>query len=340
MFNTKVTRLGSVQAKPATPNAIRRTLLTAAGATLLAQPAFAQAKFPSRPIRIIVPWLPSAAADLELRALAQAASGYFGEAVVIENKAGASGTLGAQLLASETKSDGYLLTQMHSTIFRVAGMVDKPTYDVMNDYSWILQLVGYSYGVVVRADSPWQTFGDLLAYVKANPGKLTLGTAGVGTTQHITMTQVATQQGLEWLHVPFRGGGDDVQALLGGQIMAVASSTLWGELVQSGKLRLLVTFGKERIKRFPEAPTLIECGINIAQTSPYGLVAPKNLDPNIKQILHDGFKKALYTQSHLDAIARLDMPVQYMDSAEYEVKGKELFQKEMAAVRQLGIRLN
>ena len=150
MFNAKLGRLASmVNPKRVEPNTTRRTLLSAAGAAILAQPAFGQTKFPSRPIRIVVPWLPSAAADLELRALAQAASGYFGEAVVIENKAGASGTLGAQLLASETKSDGYLLTQMHSTIFRVAGMVDKPNYDVMSDYSWILQLVGYSYGCLL-----------------------------------------------------------------------------------------------------------------------------------------------------------------------------------------------
>ena len=314
--------------------------MLAGGSAVIATPSLAQARFPSRPIRLIVPWLAGAAADTELRALAQVASAHFGESIVVENKAGASGTLGAQMLSAEAKGDGYMLTQMHPSVFRVSAMLDAPTYNVLADFSWIIQLVGYSYGLVVRADAPWQTFDEFIAYAKANPEKVTYGTAGVGTTQHIAMAQVGELLGIKWLHVPFRGGGDDVQALLGGQIMAVASSTLWGELVQAGKLRLLVTFGPQRIKRFSQAPTLRECGVNVAHTAPYGLVAPKNLDSDRMRTLHDAFRQALLSPQHLEVIARLDMPVQYLDSADYEVNGKRLFHQEVDEMRKLGLSKN
>jgi tripartite-type tricarboxylate transporter receptor subunit TctC len=318
----------------------RRQFLALAGAAVIASPAIAQSRFPDRNIRLVVPWLPGAAADSELRSLAQIASQHLGVAIVVENRAGASGILGAQMIADESKSDGYLLTQMHTTAFRVSAMMQHQPYDVLNDYSWIIQLVGYSYGVVVRADSPWHTWAEFVAYAKAHPGEVTLGTAGVGTTQDITMVQVGQRLGVDWLHVPFRGGGDEAQALLGGHIQAVASSTYWGELVQAGKLRLLVTFGTERVKRFPGVPTLRESGVDVAQIAPYGLVAPKNLDPGIKRVLHDAFKQALYDPRHLALIAGLDMPVAYLDSADYEVQGKALYRQEVATVQSLGLRLN
>lgn len=318
----------------------RRQFLALAGAAMIASPAIAQSRFPDHNIRLVVPWLPGAAADSELRSLAQIASQHLGVAIVVENRAGASGILGAQMIADESKSDGYLLTQMHTTAFRVSAMMQHQPYDVLNDYSWIIQLVGYSYGVVVRADSPWHTWAEFVAYAKAHPGEVTLGTAGVGTTQDITMVQVGQRLGVDWLHVPFRGGGDEAQALLGGHIQAVASSTYWGELVQAGKLRLLVTFGTERVKRFPDVPTLRESGVDVAQIAPYGLVAPKNLDPGIKRVLHDAFKQALYDPRHLALIAGLDMPVAYLDSADYEVQGKALYRQEVATVQSLGLRLN
>jgi len=313
----------------------RRALLAAA----LATPALAQPRFPARPIRLIVPWLASAAADIQLRAMAPIVSRQLGQAVVIENKAGASGMLGAQTVAAETRGDGYLLSQMHGTNFRLPAMMPRAPYTIPEDFTWIIQLVGYSYGVVVRADSPWQSWQEFAAHVKANPGRVTFGTAGVGTTQHITMELVARQLGFDWLHAPFRGGGDDVAALMAGQLDAVASSTLWAELVKSGQLRLLVTFGAERIRRFAFAPTLRECGIDIAQTSPYGLVGPKGMDPGVVRVLHDAFKAALFDAEHQPVLDRLDMPVTYLDSEAYANAAPVLLADATEAVRMLGLRL-
>ena len=315
--------------------ASRRALLGG----LLAAPALAQPGFPNRPVRLIVPWLAVAAADIQLRGMAPLVQARLGQPVIIENKAGASGMLGAQAVAAEPRGDGYLLSQMHGTNFRMPAMMDKPPYAIPGDFSWIIQLVGYSYGVVVRADSPWRSFQDLTAAVQAQPGKLSYGTAGVGTTQHITMELVARRLGLDWLHVPFRGGGDDVAALMAGQLDAVAASTLWGELVQAGQLRLLVTFGTERIKRFAFAPTLRECGIDIAQTSPYGLVGPKGMDPEVMRVLHDAFRAALFDPAHDAVLDRLDMPRTYLDSADYLAAAPRLLAENTAAVRTLGLKM-
>jgi tripartite-type tricarboxylate transporter receptor subunit TctC len=194
--------------------------------------------------------------------------------------------------------------------------------------------VGYSYGVVVRADSPWQTWQQFAEHVKANPGKVSFGTAGVGTTQHITMEQVGRKLGFDWLHVPFRGGGDDVAALMARQLDAVAASTLWGELVQAGQLRLLVSFGAERIKRFAFAPTLREVGIDIAQTSPYGLVGPKGMPAETVRVLHDAFKEALFNPEHDAVLDRLDMPRTYLSSADYRAAAPRILAEQTAAVRQ------
>jgi len=311
----------------------------AAGGTALARPALAQRQFPSRPIRLIVPWLPSAAADIQLRSLAEIASRHLGQPVVIENRAGASGILGAQQVAKETRADGYLLTQMHNTAFRMPLMMPNAPYDVLNDFSWVIRLVGYSFGVVVRPDSPWKTWQDFVEHVKANPGKVNFGTAGVGTTQHVTMEQIAKAAGLQWTHVPFRGGGDDVQALLGGNLDAVASSSLWAEMVKNGQLRLLVCFGEERMKRFPQVPTLRECGINIAQTSPYGLVGPKGMDPEIVRILHDAFRLALHDPAHQALIERMDMPLAYLNSADYAATVPATLEEQRSIVRDFNLRM-
>ena len=317
----------------------RRSLLAGAAGATLAMPALAQREFPSRPIRLIVPWLASAAADIQLRGLAQIATRHLGQPVVIENRAGASGILGAQLLANEAQGDGYVLTQMHNSAMRVPFMMQRPPYDLLRDFTFVIRLVGYSYGVVVRPDSPWQTWQQFADHVKANPGKISYGTAGVGTTQHITMEQAARIAGLDWVHVPFRGGGDDVQALLGGNLDAVASSTLWAEMVQSGQLRLLASFGEERIRRFPDVPTLRECGINIAHVSPYGLVGPKRMDPGVVRVLHDALHRALIDPEHQALIARMDMPLAYLNSADYAASMPAAVEEQHTIVRDLGLRM-
>lgn len=317
----------------------RRALLAASGA-LLAAPAVAQAGFPNRPIRLIVPWPPGGSTDGQLRALAEIATRTIGQPVVIENRGGASGTLGAQMMAAETRGDGYMVGQLPITAFRFPMMTSRPTWDSMRDFTYIIHLTGYLFGVVVKTDSPWQTWQQFLDHAKANPGKVAYGSPGVGSTLHITMERIAAERGIEFLHVPFRGGSDNAQALLSGQTQAMADSTSWAPLVDGGQFRLLVTWGAERAKRYPNVPTLKETGTDIVSASPYGVAGPKNIDPGIVRVLHDAFKQALYDPAHRAVLERFDMPLLYMNSADYRAAVQQVIEEEGVVIRRLNLTIN
>ncbi len=322
------------------PIPLARRALLGAGAGLIAAPAVAQAGFPNRPIRLIVPWPPGGSADTQFRVLGEIASKTLGQPVLVENRPGASGTLGVAAMGAEARGDGYLLGQMPVTAFRLPVMRSRPSWDPIKDFTYVIHLTGYLFGVVVRADSPWKTWDEFLAYAKANPGKVSYGTPGVGSTLHITMERIAAERGIEFLHAPFRGGADTSQALLSGAIDAQADSTGWAPLVDDGKFRLLVTWGAERAKRYPNVPTLKETGVDIVSASPYGITGPKGIDPGVVRALHDAFKAALFDPAHVAVLERYDMPVIYMDSAQYTAFARDLFEQEAAIIRKLGLRMD
>ncbi|HYI85002.1 MAG TPA: tripartite tricarboxylate transporter substrate binding protein [Acetobacteraceae bacterium] len=310
----------------------------AAAAAGVVRPASAQSRFPNRPIRMLIPWAPGGTTDVEMRALCDAASRRLGQPVVPENKSGAGGILGAQALVAE-KPDGYVLAQMPISVFRYPAMSSRPPFDPVADFTYVVHLAGYLFGVVVRAEAPWKTFAEFLDHAKRNPGKVNYGTPGAGTSLHITMEQIAEKRGLDWTHVPFRGAAENMQALLGGQIDAAAESSGWSQLVQDGKLRLLVTWADERAKRFPEVPTLREVGIDIVSASPYGIAGPKGMDSGVVRVLHDAFKEALYDPIHLAVLDRYDMPVMYKNSADYAAFVRQQAKEEGEMVRKLGLKV-
>ncbi len=321
------------------PRINRRSLLALMGAAALPAPAIAQAGFPSRPIRLIVPWPAGGATDIQMRGLAEIAARQLGQAIVIENRGGATGTLGASLLAGEERGDGYLISQMPITGFRIPLMSRTPRYDPLRDLTYIIHITGYLFGVVVRADAPWQSWQDLLAHAKANPGTINYGTPGVGSTLHLTMERIAAAQGIDWVHVPFRGGADGMQALLNGatQVHADASGS-WNAMVEGSRARLLVVWSGERTRRFPNAPTLRETGTDIASTSPYGIVGPKNMDTGVVRVLHDAFKTALFDPAHLALLQRFDMQPEYLDSAAYAARARQIMEEERALIERLNLR--
>src|SRR5215510_6714340 len=182
--------------------------------------------FPARPVTLIVPWPAGGTTDVVMRALATASEKHLGQSIVIDNRGGAAGTLGPGSMAANARPDGYTVAQIPITVFRYPFM-RKTSFDPAKDFTYVIGLTGYTFGVVVRRDAPWKTFADLLADAKANPGKINYGTPGAGTSLHVTMEQIARQQGIKWTHIPFKGNAEGTTALLGGHIGVLADSTGW-----------------------------------------------------------------------------------------------------------------
>jgi tripartite-type tricarboxylate transporter receptor subunit TctC len=299
--------------------------------------AFAQ-NYPTRPVTFIVPWPPGGSTDLAMRSLSVIAEKHLGQRIVIENKPGVSGTMGAQALAQGAKPDGYTIAQMPITVFRLPHMM-KTNFDPTQDFSWIIHLTGYTFGVVVRADSQWKTWAELIAYAKANPGKVTYATPGNGTSLHITMEDIAQREGIKWTQVPYKGYAEAAQGLLGGHVDVHSDSTGWGEQVNAGRLRLLCTWGATRTKRWPNVPTLKDLGYPIVSNSPYGLAGPKGMDPAVVKVLHDAFKKALEDPEYLKTLEKFDQEPYYLNSADYAALAKKFIEDERVAIQRLGLKM-
>jgi tripartite-type tricarboxylate transporter receptor subunit TctC len=317
----------------------RRELGAYAGALAAAAASGTAARaqgFPTKPVTLIVPWPAGGATDRHLRVLADIAGKHLGQQIVIDNKPGASGTLGPATMVATAKPDGYTIAQLPITVFRLPYM-QKISFDPKKDFSFILNLTGYTFGTAVLATSPWKTWKEFLAYAKANPGKIRYGSPGTGTTLHITMEQIAKQMGIQWTQVPFRGEAEATAALLGEHVEAVALGAGLGPLVDAGKVRMLVVWTEKRSPRFPDSPTLVEEGHKIISASPYGLAGPKGMDPKVVQVLHDAFHKAMQDPAHLKVLEDLSQPMMYMNSADYAKFAMELIAEQQALIAELGL---
>lgn len=297
--------------------------------------AHAQA-FPARPITLIVPWLPGGSTDLHLRKFAEIGGRYLGQPMLVENRAGGGGMLGPGVMARTARPDGYTVSQMPMGAFRLPHM-QKVDWDPLRDFTYIIGITGYTFGVVVRSDSPLRSFRDLLEFAKANPGKLSYASTGVGTSPHLLMEEVAMKSGVEFLHVPFKANADATQGLMGGHVMAQSDATGWAKLVDAGANRLLVTFGNVRTKRWPAVPTAKELGLGVVSTSPYGITGPAGMSPATVKILHDAFRKTVEDPEHLKMLDQLDQEPWYQSSEDYLKYAQETYRSERALIERLGL---
>ena len=291
--------------------------------------------FPAKPVKLVIAFPAGGPTDISMRVLADNASKILGQPVIVENKPGAGGTLPAQALPT-AQPDGYTLAQIPLGVFRLP-YTTKINWDPVKDISYVLNVTGYAFGIVVPADSPLKTWTHFVAWAKANPGKLSYGSTGTMTSPHLTTELIAQKLGIELLHVPYKGSADLMQATLGGQLMAAADSTGFAPQVEAGKLRVLNTWGAERLAKFPDAPTLKELGLDIVQNSPFGIGAPKGTPAPVVKRLHDAFKQAMEQESYRTALARYDMVPMYMSTAAYQKFAQETFAREKALVEKLGL---
>ena len=289
--------------------------------------------FPSRPITLIVPWPVGGGSDAVMRAFAESASRALGVPMVVDNKPGVGGTLGASAML-HAKPDGYTLTQLPLGVYRLPHMQKMP-FDPVKDLTHVVGLTGYTFGLAATLDAPFKTLKELVAYAKAHPGQVAYGHTGTGTTPHLAIEEFALKAGIVLQDIPYKGTADILQAILGGHIALMSGTTEFAPHVRLGKLRLLATLGRERNKAFPDVPTVKESGWDTVTESPFGIGGPKQMDPEVVRVLHDAFKKTLEDPKVLDTLDKFYQPVMYMNTADYTQYASRTLQQEKATIERL-----
>ncbi len=311
-------------------------LATLGAAAATVAPRLQAAGFPERPITFICPWPAGGTADMTMRALCTAASKVLGQTIVVENKAGASGMLGLRALAS-ARPDGYTIGQIPISVARFSQLGSVPV-DPLKDLTYLARTSGQTFGIAVRADSPYQTLKDFVAAAKAAPGKVTYGSAGIGGATHVGMEEFALVAGIQLNHIPYKGGAPALQDLLAGQIEALADSSSWAPHVKAGKLRLLATWGEKRTQDFPDVPTLKDVGYDLVVDAPNGVGAPKGLDAAIEKRLREAFKVAAASAEFTAACDKIDAPLMYLDGPDYEKYVAATYRRETQLIERLKLR--
>jgi tripartite-type tricarboxylate transporter receptor subunit TctC len=310
--------------------ALSATALTATSSRLSAQ------TWPERSITFICPWPAGGTADQSMRALCSVAARVLGQSIAVENKVGASGMIGAMALAS-AKPDGYTIGQIPISVTRFS-QLGTLAADPRKDFTYIARTSGQTFGIAVPANSPFKTLKDFVAHAKANPGKVTYAHAGVGGATHVGMEEFASVAGIQFNHVPYKGGSEALQGVLGGHVDALADSSSWAPHVEAGKLRLLATWGELRTARFKDVPTLRELGYDVVVDAPNGIGAPKGLDPAVAAKLRDAFRQAANSPEFKAVIDKLDAPLLYLDGPDYEKYVHTVYQKETVLIDKLKLR--
>jgi len=314
----------------------RKLTAGAAAAGLLPMPLVVCAQeYPSKPITLIVPWTAAGPTDATMRAIAEAASKHPGVSIVVENKAGGAGTIGPASMAATAKPDGYTLAQMPITVYRLP-MMQKTSWKA-DDFTYIIHLTGYVFAMFTGADTPFRKWSDVVEYAKKNPGKLTYGTPGTGSSLHLGTEMIAEKAGIQLLHVPFKGAAEVNAAVVGGHVMMGSSGTSIRPMVEAGKARFLNVWTEKRVSFLPDIPTLKDLGYPFVIDSPWGLAGPKGMDPKVVAKIHDAFRKALMEPPVIDTLARFDMLPNYKNTADYRAAVAEQIRLEEELLGRLGL---
>jgi len=301
----------------------RRTLL--GGGLMLAvaptaAPAQAQEPFPARPIQMIVPFPPGGVADITGRPTAQVMGRLLRQTVVVVNKPGAGGSVGAAQ-AARAAPDGYTILMALSSI-SVLPVADRlqgrpPAYE-LDQLTPIALISADPTVLVVGADGPYRTLKDLVDAARAKPGTINYGSSGVYGTLHVAMEIFAGAAGIKLFHIPYQGGGPAVAALLGGQIDCLASgpAAAIGQ-IKGGKMRALAVWGDKRLASLPDVPSMAELGYDATFYIWSGLFAPAATPQPILATLRDAVKRTVAEPDFKEAMAKVETPIAYLDAPEF-----------------------
>lgn len=299
-------------------------------------PAAAQAPYPDRPITLIVPFPPGSVTDNQMRVISQEAAKRLGQQIVIANKPGATGTLGPSTMARTAKPDGYTLSVVPSSLVGLPHL-QKVSYDPVKDFSYIIGLTGYSFGLIVRKDSQIRTLNDYIAQARANPGRLTFASSGIGGGTHLAVAQFEQCQKIQLSHITFKGGADASVALQGGHIDSQADGA-WGAQVDSGNARLLLMLTPNRVPQFADVPTLKQLCPDVAvDAQVIGIAGPAGMDARLVQKIHDAYKEAMTSEAFQNALkAAKQIPI-YLSSKDYAAYMERTFGEKRALVKSIGL---
>jgi tripartite-type tricarboxylate transporter receptor subunit TctC len=293
-----------------------------------AAPAHAQTadQYPSRSVRIVVPYTPGGANDILARTVVTKAISDLGQNTVVDNRPGGNATIGTQLVA-RAAPDGYTLLAVDNAYTAGPGVQINLPYDTLKDFTRITIIAMTSPVLVVHPSVPAKSAKELFALAKAHPGRLTYGTTGSGTTAHLAFAQIKLVTGMDAVHVPYKGGAQQITALISGEVSMLLSvpATLLAH-IKAGRMRPLAVSGAARLPVLPELPTLQEIGIPVVVDSFWGLLAPAGTNPTIVARLQEAIERTLKTpefRTRLDEMqfqAIGNTPAQFDEFVQREVK--------------------
>lgn len=290
---------------------------------LLAAAAHAQPgePYPSRPVRIIVPYPPGGSSDNVSRVLAGRLAPLLGQPVIVDNRGGAAGTIGAQA-AQSAKPDGYTLLMAPTAVLAITPHLRKVPYDPVNGFDTVALLATAPSIAVVHKDSTVKTMAEFIAAAKKQPGKMTFGSAGPGSITQLYGEILKQRGGIDILHVPFKGSADAMTALLGRQVDLIIDPVALGQ-ARAGAVRAIAIFGDRRIPELPDVPTIAEAGYDIDLPSWFGLFAPKGTPPAVIARISADVAKALRDPETEQKLLRFNLLPAYLDSAAFARKLKQ-----------------
>jgi len=282
---------------------ITRGLITALILSTAAGTALAQ-NFPVRPLRIIVPTVPGGGLDFVARLIGPKLTESMGQTVVVDNRPGASGVIGLELTKRATP-DGYNLMVISATHV-IYATLNKTSFDLFRDFAPISQLTAADYVLVVTPSLPPKTVSELIAYGRANPGKLNYASSGVASLQHLATEYLGALARVQFTHVPYKGVGAAVPDLVSGRIqMTMSSITSMNPHIRGKRLRPLAVTGAARSPVLPDVPTMIEAGVkDFMVTQWIGVIAPAGAPHGRTERLYQEFAKALKQQDVATRLAR------------------------------------
>ncbi len=273
---------------------LRRSLLSLLLATLAAPAAFAQAAYPAKPVRLVVPFAAGGPNDVMARVLAQRLSQDTGQSFVVENKAGAGGVIGTDAVA-KSAPDGYTLAFISGPYTMAPALQAKMPYDSLKDLVAVTKVAESPMVMMIPSTSRFRTAREVMDFARQNPEKINYGSGGVGSTPHLTTELLGTVTGAKFTHVPYKGGGESIKALMAGEIdLLIDSITSTTAPIASGRVRPVAVGLPKRLPQWPDVPTFEEAGIQkFSMTHWVGIVAPARTPADVQATLHAQVLKAL-----------------------------------------------